>query len=260
MEPFESKRTADSDEPEGELEAELAPNLDTEPIPVDIPDFPPYEEPLAGACHTDADCTGSMPRCWMEVGASIGKCGGECKTDGGCPGGYRCLEETCTRVIEDEPRDSEPGGSAGSWTDAKSGLTWQNPPAGEKLEWDEAKKYCDNLNLAGHTDWRLPTIDELRSLVRGCPPIESDGDCNITDGGCLAYSCRDDSCYDTGCSSGEGPADGCFWPGDLEGKCSWYWSSSAVADNDYFAWFVRFYNGLVDSDNVNDGILVRCVR
>jgi len=31
--------------------------------------------------------------------------------------------------------------------------------------WNEANEICKNFNFAGHTDWRLPTVKELLSLV-----------------------------------------------------------------------------------------------
>ena len=27
--------------------------------------------------------------------------------------------------------------------------------------WDDANRMCENSTIAGHTDWRLPTLDEL---------------------------------------------------------------------------------------------------
>lgn len=35
------------------------------------------------------------------------------------------------------------------------------PPATTNMNWSNANTYCNNLTLYGHTDWRLPTIDEL---------------------------------------------------------------------------------------------------
>ncbi len=35
---------------------------------------------------------------------------------------------------------------------------------GKDLDWEGAKSYCQNLNLGGHSDWRLPTIQELEKL------------------------------------------------------------------------------------------------
>lgn len=31
--------------------------------------------------------------------------------------------------------------------------------------WQNALKYCEGLALAGHTDWRLPNVRELLSIV-----------------------------------------------------------------------------------------------
>jgi hypothetical protein len=49
------------------------------------------------------------------------------------------------------------------WTDPQTGLTWTTQDR-ESLHWDDAKSYCQNLRLAGRSDWRLPTIDELRGI------------------------------------------------------------------------------------------------
>ena len=47
------------------------------------------------------------------------------------------------------------------------GLEWQYQALSNgSYTWVAAKEYCNNLNLLGHSDWRLPTIDELKSLVK----------------------------------------------------------------------------------------------
>jgi len=33
-----------------------------------------------------------------------------------------------------------------------------------RLPWQEANKFCQNLDFAGHNDWRLPTLEELADL------------------------------------------------------------------------------------------------
>ncbi|MBW2623426.1 MAG: DUF1566 domain-containing protein, partial [Deltaproteobacteria bacterium] len=52
----------------------------------------------------------------------------------------------------------------GTVMDTSTGLLWQQQTAGP-MTWEDALSYCENLILAGYTDWRLPNIHELRSLV-----------------------------------------------------------------------------------------------
>lgn len=52
----------------------------------------------------------------------------------------------------------------GTITDMNTGLMWQQDP-GEKMSLVEAEANLETFNLAGYTDWRLPTIKELYSLI-----------------------------------------------------------------------------------------------
>jgi len=53
----------------------------------------------------------------------------------------------------------------GTVTDRSTGLMWQQATAPGKYTWEQALSYCENLTLAGHSDWRLPLINELESIV-----------------------------------------------------------------------------------------------
>ena len=53
----------------------------------------------------------------------------------------------------------------GTVTNTGMGLMWQYPGTSTKMTWEEALNYCENLSLAGHTDWRMPNIKELSALV-----------------------------------------------------------------------------------------------
>ena len=147
-----------------------------------------------------------------------------------------------------------------TWTDPKSGLTWQVTPTGGSMKWSKAKEHCGGVAPSGHTNWRLPTISELRTLIRGCPDTVPGGACKVTES-CLSSN----SCWDKGacwsCSNEDGPADGCYWPDEMHGPCSWYWSSSPVEDHDDLAWYVYFFSGYVGNLGVYGGVgSVRCVQ
>ena len=52
----------------------------------------------------------------------------------------------------------------GTVTDRENGLMWAAKDNGEDISWNKADAYCKNFTLAGHQDWRLPTLSELKSL------------------------------------------------------------------------------------------------
>ncbi|MBN1541640.1 DUF1566 domain-containing protein [candidate division KSB1 bacterium] len=53
----------------------------------------------------------------------------------------------------------------GTITDTITGLMWQKSLPDEKYSYDECLAYADQCTLAGYSDWRLPTIKELYSLI-----------------------------------------------------------------------------------------------
>jgi hypothetical protein len=146
------------------------------------------------------------------------------------------------------------------WYDPTSGLCWQEPTADTDMDWYEAVSYCENLVLGGYPagTWRLPTISELRSLIRGCPTTETGGGCGVTDS-CLGWECSSDACW--GCTSPEGPgAGGRYWPPELAGAGWYFWSSSSYSVAPNYAWLVDFHGGVVyvnDNDSIRN---VRCIR
>jgi len=106
------------------------------------------------------------------------------------------------------------------------------------MDWQQAVEYCAELSIDDHSDWRLPTISELRSLIRGCTATETGGSCGVSDS-CLDYSCWDDSCQS--CDYEEGPANGYYWPDGMNGEYGLFWSSSSAGSDD--AWYVHFSYG-----------------
>ena len=50
------------------------------------------------------------------------------------------------------------------WTDPSTELTWAAKDNGRDVSWKGAVKYCRNLRLAGHSDWRLATLAELGTI------------------------------------------------------------------------------------------------
>jgi hypothetical protein len=146
------------------------------------------------------------------------------------------------------------------WYDSTSKLSWVMTPSYSTevvWRWQAAVDYCNGLTLCGYDGWRLPSISELRSLIRSCAETQTDGSCGVTD------SCSSSSCYTScnSCTVGQGPgAGGCYWPTQIEGTCGWFWSSSFYADVTDLVWYVDFGSGNVSGAGKDSAGFVRCVR
>jgi len=69
----------------------------------------------------------------------------------------------CIRGQENSVSNFTDNGN-GTVADNKTGLLWQQGEGGTKT-WENAITYCEDLSLAGYTDWRLPNIKELNSII-----------------------------------------------------------------------------------------------
>jgi hypothetical protein len=191
------------------------------------------------------------------------------------PSGDASTDTDTDTDTETDTETETDGGVASDMTDCDGGkldpltnLCWQNPPSTDEFTWNEAVTYCDGLSLAGHDDWRLPMIQELISLLRGCVGGTETSDlststCGVTDPDCLVY----DACWDSACSDCEwllgGPDDdpvGCYWDPTLAGECNSYWSSSSLAYSAYDMWIVVFDFGYVVNNDKSHATYARCVR
>lgn len=141
-------------------------------------------------------------------------------------------------------------------------MDYSQCPAEDKL----AAAHCEsNADGLPGTGWRLPTISELRSLVKGCeasywnPVTKTGGACQVTDD-CLNYWACQANCG--GCDYRTGPGeDGYFIdPIFATSGHGWFWASSPSVMYIDRGWSIAFYNGLLNNNYIFSKFGVRCVR
>ena len=115
------------------------------------------------------------------------------------------------------------GAAAFDW---ETWLVWEQSPNTAVRDWSSAISHCYTREVGGRKGWRLPTIEELASLV------------------------------DTSQSDPALPAGHPFTDVQSDG----YWSSSTHASDPSYAWGVHFGNGLVSNAGKSSDYYVWCVR
>jgi hypothetical protein len=76
----------------------------------------------------------------------------------------KAVREEWDKEQREHGQVAQPDNSGGVWSDPATGLMWTRKDNGYALRWQPAAEYCRNLQLGGYSDWRLPTIDELKNL------------------------------------------------------------------------------------------------
>ncbi len=55
----------------------------------------------------------------------------------------------------------------GTITDNRTGLMWTQSLDHRVGGWQTSMDHCDTLDFAGHTDWRMPTLEEYQAVIQG---------------------------------------------------------------------------------------------
>lgn len=98
--------------------------------------------------------------------ANCGACGNVCEGFDTCNDGV-CFDRQWAQwpMPSDLPEDYVTDATAGIVTDLATGLVWERKPLAVPMDLQPAKQYCRDLRLDGKSDWRLPTMIELISLL-----------------------------------------------------------------------------------------------
>ncbi len=140
-------------------------------------------------------------------------------------------------------------------TDNATGLMWQQVDDGMTYDWDEALAAAYESELAGYTDWRLPDIKELQSIVdydkTTFPAIDES-----------YFTCSDDSWFWSSTTQGDFKYTACYiafgkaWSKDNSSAVDYYdWHGAGAQRSDPKAGEVEDY--LLESDNASDLIRIK---
>lgn len=190
----------------------------------DCPESFEYCSPV-GQCVDDCESTECGPSPNLDVDC------GSCDSSAG----LECLDGECVTCPDGLSGDGCLDCSGGRYDQAND-LCWSDPPYASELVLGDAYDHCNDLTSGGHSNWRLPTRDEIIYTLGDCSSDVTYG----LDGYC-------DSCSSSSnCSA--------MFDSDYNA----YWTSTETADWDF--WVADFADGEIYSQPEYWHSRVRCVR
>lgn len=228
---------------------------------------------LDGACHLDGaqhpnnkclQCDAARNRsAWTarEEGAScddgvycdgVERCGGGAQQGRCVSSGDPCTKNNDACIACDEATHACGVSDSLVWHDTTTNLLWKKyAEGGGTRPWQAAQNACESLSFCTRSDWRLPTVGELRSLIRRCPATQASGACGVTDA-CSQYTCRNDACR--GCQVGM------YAPDTIVDFQSAYWTSTPADGSSLDGkWVVGFRTAAVEGFTPSSMHEARCV-
>ena len=203
----------------------------------------------------DQHCSGKSANC---DGTIVWDNGENWDSDDRCNDGEKCVlgSDGASSCVYDS--------TCGIWCDDATNLCWENKPTGNPKTYSEAESYCWNLRLGDYTDWTLPTINELITVLSGC----QDG--VAISGAESLCAMEPDTCGDSygGQCTGQKLCDSCSESSScyldshiqsLSGNCDNYWSTNWVVD---FVFIIRTSLGDIQGTgaSANDFVMPLCRR
>jgi len=110
--------------------------------------------------------------------------------------------------------------------DKETGLVWEKDPSSAIQTWLQGIENCYTRTVGGRKGWRLPTIEELNSLV--------------------------DATSSNPALLGGHPFDNI--------QLGWYWTNNTDSKHPANAWYVDFASGNAGGDNKYSSRFIWCVR
>jgi hypothetical protein len=127
----------------------------------------------------------------------------------------------------------------------EEGIKWSGRLDGVNFE--DANKYCEMMG------GRLPTIDELRSLIRNCPDTEPEGKCKLTEECFNAATCQK-GCE--GCKSNG--QDGYFSIFD-DSRTLWSSTKLLYSEGDFSSAAVVVFNYIENTTSTMGAVVINSV-
>jgi sulfatase modifying factor 1 len=191
----------------------------------------------ACTCDVDPGCSAAGTACLPTSSTQIQSCsvganGCTVATESACGSGLVCERYGSPACVDpnwaewpmvDSPSYTDNGD--GTVTDNGTGLVWQQSAPTTPFTQAAALAYCAGLNLNGYTDWRLPWVVELVSIV-------------------------DPSTYNSSINNTVFP----------NTRSSFFWSSTPAAGASNVAWSVIFRLGSISQAGMSESGYARCVR